>query len=411
VPSVAAAHTRYLPVLAMTWKMPENYGGFGPGRQAAIYRDGASGRAPRGPMSPQQWEAAAEKVLSPEAFDYIVGGAGGERTVRENIAEFDRWHLVPRMLRDVHERDTRVEIFGQRLPAPLLLAPVGALEVVRPQAELAVARACVATGVPMVASTLTSHTLEEIAAEMGSSSRWFQLYWGPDRDLNLSLVQRAEKAGYSALVLTLDTRIIGWRNRDLGRGFLPFLGGVGIGNYLADPVFRSRLARPPEEDLPAAVLRAVGSIGDPTFSWSDVRFLSERTAMPIVVKGIVHPRDAVEAMEAGANGLIVSNHGGRQVDGSIPALRALPAVMAEAGQQVPVLLDSGVRHGADIAKAIALGARAVLVGRPYVWGLAVGGEAGVRSVVENLLADFDLTLALCGLTRPSELTRDSIAAA
>jgi len=363
------------------------------------------------PVTPEELEAAAERVLTPEAFDYVAGGAGGERTVRQNAAEFDRWHLLPRMLRDVHERDTRVEIFGQQIPAPLLLAPVGALEVVRPEAELAVARACVATGVPMVASTLTSHSLEQIAAEMGSTTRWFQLYWGPDRDLNLSLVQRAERAGYSALVITLDTRIIGWRARDIGRGFLPFLGGVGIGNYLTDPVFRSRLARPPEEDLPGAVLRAVGSIGDPTFSWADVRFLSERTAMPIVVKGILHPKDAVEAMEAGANGLIVSNHGGRQVDGSVPTLRALPAVMEEAGTRVPVLLDSGVRHGADIAKALALGARAVLIGRPYVWGLAVDGEAGVRSVIENLLADFDLTLALCGLSKSGELTRESIAAA
>jgi len=401
----------YLPVGTMASGMPENYGGFGPGRQAAIYREGAAGRPPRVPVSPDELEAAAQRVLAPSAFDYVAGGAGGERTVHQNVAEFDRWHLVPRMLRDVHERDTRVEVFGKQLPAPLLLAPVGALDVVRPDAELAVARACVATGVPMVASTLTSHTLEEIATEMGGATRWFQLYWGPDRDLNLSLVARAERAGYSALVVTLDTRIIGWRNRDIRRGFLPFLGGVGLGNYIADPVFRSRLARPPEEDLPTAVLRAVGSIGDPTFSWSDVRFLSERTSLPIVVKGIVHPQDAVDAMEAGANGLIVSNHGGRQVDGSIPTLRALPGVMAEAGQRVPVLLDSGIRHGSDIAKALALGARAVLIGRPYVWGLAVGGEEGVRSVVENLLADFDLTLALCGLARPSELSRESISAA
>ncbi len=391
--------------------MPDNYGGFGPGRQAAIYRDGAAGRVPTVPVAPEQLEAAAQRVLSPEAFDYVAGGAGGERTVRQNGAEFDRWHLVPRMLRDVHARDTRVEIFGHSVPAPLFLAPVGALEVVRPEAELAVARACVATGIPMVASTLTSHSLEEIAAEMGTSYRWFQLYWGPDRDLNLSLVQRAEKAGYSALVITLDTRIIGWRNRDIGRGFLPFLGGVGLGNYFADPVFRSRLAKPPEEDLPTAVLRAVGSIGDPTFSWADVRFLSERTSMPIVVKGILHPQDAVDALEAGANGLIVSNHGGRQVDGSLPTLRALPAVMTEVGDRVPVLCDSGIRHGSDIAKAIALGARAVLIGRPYVWGLAVDGEAGVRAVIENLLADFDLTLGLCGLSKPSELTRDALLAA
>jgi lactate 2-monooxygenase len=391
--------------------MPDNYGGFGPTRQTAIYLSGLAGEPPKVPVSIERLETEAERVLTPEAFDYVSGGAGGERTGRSNIAEFDRWHLVPRMLTDVHERDTRVELFGSNLPAPLLLAPIGALDIVRPDGDLAVARACVATGIPMVASTLTTHSLEQIASAMGSTPKWFQLYWGPDRDLNLSLVQRAEKAGYAALVLTLDTRIIGWRNRDLSRGYLPFLGGVGLANYFSDPVFLSHLAKPPEEDLPAAVLSALRAFGDPTFSWNDVRFLSERTSMPIVVKGILHPQDAVAAMEAGANGLIVSNHGGRQVDGSLPALRALPGVMAEAGRRLPVLYDGGIRHGADIAKAVGLGAHAALLGRPYAWGLAVAGETGVREVIENLLADFDLTLALCGLTKPSQLTPDTVVAA
>jgi lactate 2-monooxygenase len=391
--------------------MPENYGGFGPSRQTAVYLAGFAGRPPQVPVSPELLEAAAQRVLTPEVFDYVAGAAGGERTARANAAEFDRWFLVPRLMKDVHERDTRVELFGKSLPAPLLLAPVGALEIVRPDADLAVARVSAATGIPIVASTLTSRPLEEIAAAMGSANRWFQLYWGPDRDVNLSLVQRAEKAGYSALVLTLDTPMIGWRDRDLGRGYLPFLGGVGLANYLSDPVFRSRLPKPPEEDIAGAVRQSLRLIGDPTFTWSDVRFLSERTSLPIVVKGVLHSQDAVEAMEAGANGLIVSNHGGRQVDGSLPSLRALPAVISEAGQRIPVLFDSGVRHAADAAKAIALGAQAVLLGRPYVWGLAVGGEAGVREVVENLLAEFDLTLALCGLTRPSELTRATVAPA
>ncbi len=391
--------------------MPENYGGFGPARQTSIYLASLSGKAPPIPVSPDALERAAERVLTPEAFHYVAGGAGGERTARQNIAEFDRWHLVPRMMRDIHERDTRVELFGQRIPAPLLLAPIGALEVVRPDAELALARAAVATGIPLIASTLTSRSLEEIGSEMSGANRWFQLYWGPDRDLNLSLVGRAEKAGYSAIVLTLDTRILGWRSRDLDRGYLPFLGGVGLANYFSDPVFRSRLAAPPEQDLPAAVRYALATFGDPTFSWADVRFLSERTSLPILVKGVLHPQDATDAMEAGANGLIVSNHGGRQVDGSVPALRALPGVLAEAGDRIPVLYDGGIRHGADVAKALALGARAVLLGRPYVWGLAVGGETGVREVVENLLADFDLTLALCGMAKLSDVTRDAIVAA
>jgi lactate 2-monooxygenase len=388
--------------------MRENYGGFGTERQAAIYAAGAAGHPPVLPLSLEKLEAAAEKSLSPEAFDYVAGAAGSEGTARANVAEFARWFIVPRMLADVHQRDTRVELFGQTLPAPVLLGPVGALSIVRPDAELAVARAAAALGIPLVASTLTSHPLEEIATTMGDANRWFQLYWGPDRDVNLSLVQRAESAGYSVLVLTLDTRIFGWRERDLGRGFLPFLGGVGIANYLSDPVVRSRLAAAPEEDIGAAVRHVVGMFTDPTFTWSDVRFLSERSRLPIVVKGILRPQDAVDAMEAGANGLIVSNHGGRQLDGSLPALRALPPVVAEAGGRMPVLYDSGIRRGADAVKAIALGAQAVLLGRPYVWGLAARGEEGVRTVVENFLADFDITMALSGRARVAELTRDTV---
>jgi lactate 2-monooxygenase len=391
--------------------MRDNYGGFGAERQAAIYRAGAGGRRARVPVGYERLEVAAAQRLSPSAFDYVAGGAGAETTIVANAAEFERWVLRPRMMTDIHERDTRTELFGRPLPAPVLLAPVGALGIVHPAGDLAVARASAATGVPMVASTLTSSTLEEIAAALGPTQGWFQLYWGPNRDVNLSLVQRAEKAGYSALVVTLDTRYIGWRERDLDNGYLPFLGGVGLGNFLSDPVFRSTLAKPPEVDLATAVVAAIGLIGDPSFTWNDLRFLSERTSMPILVKGILEAEDAIAAMEAGANGLIVSNHGGRQVDGSVPALRSLPAVVAEAGAQIPVLFDSGIRRGADMAKALAFGARAVLVGRPYVWGLAVDGEAGVRTVLENLLADFDLTMALCGLAKSSEFSRKSLAEA
>jgi lactate 2-monooxygenase len=391
--------------------MRENYGGFGAERQATIYRSGATGKRPRVPVNYERLEAAARQRLSAEAYDYVAGGAGAETTMLANLAEFDRWSLLPRMMVDLHERDTRTELFGHVAPAPVLLAPVGALGIVHPSAEAAVARASATTGVSMVASTLTTTPLEEIATTLGAAKGWFQLYWGPDRDLNLSLAQRAEKAGFSALVVTLDTRHLGWRERDLDHGFLPFFSGVGLGNYLTDPVFRSRLAKPPEEDIAAAVQKAVAQITDPSFVWNDLRFLSERTALPILVKGILDPADAVAAMEAGANGLIVSNHGGRQVDGSIPALRALPAIVTEAGDQIPVLFDSGIRRGADIAKALAFGARAVLIGRPYVWGLAVDGEDGVRSVVENLLADFDLTMALCGISKSSEWSRKALAEA
>jgi lactate 2-monooxygenase len=387
----------------------ENYGGFGSERQRAIYAAGAEGQKPTLPVSPERLESEAVGMMRPEVADYVGGGAGSEDTLRVNRAEFDRWHLVPRMLRDVHERDTRVDLFGNLLPAPLLLAPVGGLTTVRDQGELAVARAAGALGIPFVASTLTTATLEEIATAAGDGPRWFQLYWGPDPELNLSLVARAEAAGYSAIVVTLDTRMLAWRERDLARGYLPFGTGAGIGNYLADPVFRSRLERPPEEDLPAAIARAVAQIGDPSFGWRDLRFLADRVRVPLVVKGILHPGDATEATEAGANGIIVSNHGGRQVGGSIPALRALPPVVAEVGGRTPVLFDSGIRRGSDALKALALGARAVLLGRPYVWGLAIDGETGVRTVVENLLADLDLTMAEVGCAKVSELSRELLA--
>lgn len=391
--------------------MRENYGGFGSERQASIYREGTEGRAPAVPLSPGRLEEVARRLVGPEVADYVAGGAGGEDTVHANSAEFWRWQIVPRLLTDVHERDTRVELFGQVLPAPVLLAPIGALSAVRPEAELETARAAAALGLPFVVSTLTSHTLEEIAAVGGQGPRWFQLYWGPDAELNLSLVERATKAGYSALVVTLDTRVLGWRERDLARGYLPFLTGAGIGNYLSDPVFRSRLERPPEEDPAGAAVRAVQQIADPTFSWADFRSLCERARVPVIAKGLLRAADATAATEAGANGLIVSNHGGRQVGGSLPALRALPSIVEETGGRVPVLFDSGIRRGPDVLKALALGARAVLLGRPYVWGAALGGEAGVREVVENLLADFDVTMANAGCARVSDLTRELLAPA
>jgi lactate 2-monooxygenase len=394
---------RHLPVA-----MRENYGGFGSERRTAIYLRGAEGEAPAVPLTPARLEEVAGRFVGPEVADYIAGGAGGDETVRANSAAFARWQIVPRMLRDVHERDTRVELFGTTLPAPLALAPIGGLGAVRPDAELEIARAASELGVPFVAGTLSSHSLEEIAAASGVGPRWFQLYWGPDPELNMSLVGRAEKAGYSVLVITLDTRLLAWRERDLARGYIPFLNGFGLGNYLSDPVFRSRLERPPEEDAVAAARQALGQIGDPAFSWADLRSLCDRARLPVVVKGVLHRQDAVSATEAGANGVIVSNHGGRQVGGSVPSLSALPGIVEEVGRQVPVLFDSGIRRGSDMVKALALGARAVLLGRPYVWGAAVGGEAGVRDVVENLLADFDLTMANVGCARLADLTPELV---
>jgi len=257
-------------------------------------------------------------------------------------------------------------------------------------------------------STLSSHSLEQVAQTMGACPHWFQLYWPRDRDFTVSLLQRAEKAGYRALVVTLDSRLLGWRPRDLARSYLPFLRGEGIANYLSDPVFCAALARPPQEDMAAAIAHWAGMFSNPSATWDDLSFLRAHTRLPLVLKGILHPDDAHRAADHGIDAIVVSNHGGRQVDGAVAALDALPGVVA-AANKMPVLFDSGIRTGADIIKALALGARTVLVGRPYVYGLALGGEAGVRAVLRALLAELDLTMALSGIARVAELSAELLA--
>ena len=268
--------------------------------------------------------------------------------------------------------------------------------IVHPDAELAVARAASSAGVPFILSTASSKTLEDVAQAAGDGLRWFQLYWGRDPELTASFLSRAERAGYSALVVTLDTNLLSWRPRDIQHAYLPFLLGEGVANYVSDPVFRAALAKPPEEDPQAAVLHFVRVFTNPTLTWDDLVFLRSHTSLPIILKGIVHPDDARKAREYGASGVIVSNHGGRQVDGAVASLHALPEIVEAVGDSIPVLFDSGIRSGSDVYKALALGARAVLLGRPYMWGLALNGEQGVRDVLLDTLADLDLTLALSG---------------
>jgi lactate 2-monooxygenase len=263
--------------------------------------------------------------------------------------------------------------------------------------------------VPFALSTVSSRSMEEVAQAAGNAPRWFQLYWGKNPDLTASMLQRAERAGYTALVVTLDTSMLAWRERDLQHAYLPFLLGQGLANYFSDPVFRGLLPQPPEQN-PAAAIQLWGSLfSNTTLTWSDIPFLRKHTRMPIILKGILHAEDAARALDAGADALIVSNHGGRQVDGAIAALDALPAVMREVKGRVPVLFDSGIRRGADVFKALALGAKAVLLGRLYMYGLAVAGEQGVREVLLNLLADFDLTLALSGYSSCAELDATALA--
>ncbi len=384
---------------------------YGMERQLQIYLAGMQGQRPTTPMTYDQLEEQARLKLSAEAFGYVAGGAGGEETMRANRAAFERWQIVPRMLRNVGERDSRVNVLGATLPAPLMLAPIGVQSIVQPEAEVAVARAAASLGVPFILSTASSKTMEEVAqaadaAGGGTAPRWYQLYWGRDPELTASFLARAERAGYSAIVVTLDTPLLSWRERDIAYAYLPFLQGEGIANYLSDPVFRASLPQPPEENPQAAVMRFVQVFSNPTLTWDDVAFLRAHTKLPLLLKGILHPDDARRALDAGAAGIIVSNHGGRQVDGAIPALDALPGIVAAVAGRAPVLFDSGIRRGADIFRAVALGAQATLLGRPYIWGLALGGEAGVRDVLLNTLADFDLTLALSGYTSCAHLTPD-----
>lgn len=357
------------------------------------------------PFSFAELEKRAGEKLSPGAFGYVAGGAGAEETMRANREAFRHWRIVPRMLRDVASRDLRTTVLGAAMPAPVMLAPVGVLSIVHPEAELAVARAAAGLGVTMISSTASSRNLEEIAQTMGSSPRWFQLYWPKDQKLTTSFLHRAEQAGYSAIVVTLDTWLLGWRPRDLQAAYLPFLRGEGIANYLSDPVFCAGLAKPPQEDMAAAIAHWAAMFSDPSVTWSDLQFLREHTRLPLVLKGILHPDDARRAADLGMDGVIVSNHGGRQVDGAVAALDALPEVVSAAGK-MPVLFDSGIRTGADVVKALALGAKAVLLGRPYVYGLALQGEAGVRAVLRALLAELDLTMALCGASRLDQLSAE-----
>ncbi len=375
-----------------------------------IYMRGLGGETPLIPVSVAELERQAVAAMEPRAANYVGAGAGSEDTIRANAAAFRRHRIVPRMLRDVASRDISTTVLGTAMLAPLMLAPIGVQKVVHEEGELATARAAAAVGTPMIASTASHFTLEEIAAAAGEGApRWFQLYWANDRRLVESFVGRAERAGYGAIVVTVDTFLPGWKPRDLQQAWLPFLEGSGNANYLQDPVFREGLEKTPEEDLGAATGHYLGVLSNPALAWDDLTWLREQTALPILVKGIQHVDDAREAARRGLDGIVVSNHGGRQVDGALASLDALPPIAAAVGDDLAILFDSGVRSGADVLKALALGADAVCLGRPYVWGLALAGQAGVEAVLKMTLAELDLTMALCGLTSPDQLGPDCLA--
>ncbi|WP_251550537.1 lactate 2-monooxygenase [Neobacillus muris] len=358
------------------------------------------------PVSYEDLEKKAKEQLSAKPYYYVAASAGGEVTAKENNLAFNKWKIVPRVLCDTSSRELTIELYGKKLNYPILLAPVGVQSIVHPDGELAAARAAASMEIPLIASTASTYSLEKISAEMGDSPRWYQLYWSNDREIAASMVNRAENAGYDAIVITVDTPMMSWREKDIEHAYLPFLEAKGIGNYLEDPVFLSRLEVSPQEDMQSAVMLWSKVFGNPALTWVDLEFIKQQTKLPILLKGILHPEDARLAVEHGADGIIVSNHGGRQVDGAIAAIDALPGVVDEVQGKIPVLMDSGIRRGSDIIKALCLGAKAVLVGRPYMYGLALAGEDGVKQVLRNLLADFDLTLALSGKKSVSELNRD-----
>ncbi|MCC5810982.1 MAG: alpha-hydroxy-acid oxidizing protein [Ectothiorhodospiraceae bacterium] len=385
-------------------RQPRHYGD----HQLAIYQQGLKGQRPRLPMGMEALEAAARSSLPSESYWYVAGGAG-EITMNANRKAFDNYRILPRMLTDVSERDMSVELFGHRYPSPLLLAPIGVQGIIRPEAELAVAKAAASMQVPLILSTVSSHSMDAIAEAMRDAPRWFQLYWPKSDALAESFVQRAEKLGYQAIVVTLDTKMMAWRERDLSTAYLPFLRGMGLSNYISDPVFRKGLEKPPEEDMWPSIRRWGSEFAAPSKTWKDLAKLKKATSLPILVKGVLHPDDARLALEHEVDGIVVSNHGGRQVDGSIAAIDALPGVAEVVKGQIPVLFDSGIRSGADVIKAKALGADAVLLGRPYIWGLAVAGEEGVREVISRVLADTDLTMALAGKSRFSDVDRSLLA--
>jgi lactate 2-monooxygenase len=367
--------------------------------QNAIY---IAQEPPEWPIGPEDWERAAEEKLDAVAFGYIAGGAGGESTLRANLAAFDGWRIRPRMLTGNVQRDISVDILGTHSPAPFLLAPLGVLSIASEEGEVGVAKAAASSKVPMIVSSAATHSLDQVA-ETGCT-RWFQLYWVSDRELCASFLSRAEEAGYGAIVVTLDTLTLGWRPRDLRNAYLPFIRGEGCGQFFSDPVFLSKLDRPPSEDLLTAAATMLATFSNIGLTWDDLDWLRERTELPLLVKGVLTADDARRALEHGIDGVIVSNHGGRQVDGSVASLDALVEIR-DALPEAVVLMDGGIRRAADVVKAMALGADAVLIGRLYAYALAVGGQRGVEEAIQNLMAETDLTLALMGANSIRELDR------
>jgi 4-hydroxymandelate oxidase len=355
----------------------------------------ATGETAAQPLNLHEYEAAARAVLSPMVWDYVAGGSGDEVTLRSNRAAFDRWRLLPRMLRGLREVSTATTVLGQDISLPVLIAPSGRHRLCHDKGERATARAAKAAGTIYTMSTAATLAIEEVAPEAGPW--WFQLYVYRDRGLTRELVLRAAAAGASALVVTVDVPMRGRREAEQRTRFA------------MPPGVATALLAAPEGTLGSAgttgtaVAAEVNAVFDPTLNWNDLEWLASLSPLPVLLKGVLDPHDAVHAVEYGTRAILVSNHGGRQLDSAVAALDALPAVVDAVAGRAEVFVDGGVRRGTDILKALALGARAVLIGRPIHWGLAVGGEEGVRHVLELLRAELALDLMLCGLASPAEV--------
>ena len=353
------------------------------------------------PITFEELEATAKEKMGAGAFGYIQSGASGEATLRDNMSSFSKYSIVPRFLNDVSKLDTSVNLFGRIYPYPLLIAPIGMQLIAHEDGDMATAKAAATIGVPFIQSTVSGFSIEEIAESTGDSPKWFQLYWaGTDEEISYSMVKRAEEAGFEAIVLTVDTVMLGWREEDLRNHYSPLKQGFGKANYETDPVFLSSI---PNQDFDSIIQGVLANVYHPTLSWKQVAELKKRTTLPILLKGILHPDDAKLAIENGIDGIVVSNHGGRQLDGVIASIDALPKIVKAVDGKIPVLFDSGIRRGSDIVKAIALGADAVLLGRPFVYGLAIDGQRGVEKVLENILQEMKVSIALAGVTKLKDL--------
>jgi len=376
--------------------------------QNEIYFKGLSGVKPKLPVNFKLLEQKAHAALPDSVLNYVAGGCGDERTQDHNVAAFDRWGIIPRMMVDCSKRDMSVNLFGLQLPSPLFMAPIGVLGVCGQDGhgDLSTARAAAITGVPMIASTLSNDPMEAVARDIGGGTGFFQLYTPTDRELAESFVRRAEAAGFKAIVVTLDTWVSGWRPRDLNDSNFPQLRGAALANYFSDPRFRALLPKPPEADPASAIMTWARIFGKP-LTWADLPWLRSLTKLPLILKGICHPDDARRAIDGGVDGIYCSNHGGRQANGGAAAIDMLPAVVAACGE-TPVLFDSGIRSGTDVIKALALGAKAVGVGRPYAYGLALDGVEGVVHVLRCLLAEADLLMAVDGCPTLADLKPEAL---